>query len=100
VQLCGLSTDTGQLRFSQHTPALQRRLPDLVQLGADPAEVALSSCSMTPASARPNGSASRCKKMEKASRWPITWDRRSTAQDFDTAQAGDEGSENVETFLR
>jgi phosphoesterase RecJ-like protein len=38
--LCGLSTDTGNFRFPNTTPECLRAAGDLVEIGADPAEIA------------------------------------------------------------
>jgi phosphoesterase RecJ-like protein len=96
--LCGLSTDTGNFRFPNTTPACLRAAGDLVELGADPAEVAFKLFDERSFGAtKLLGIA--LNKMECEADGQLTW-AALTAQDFDTAQAGDEGSENVVNFLR
>jgi phosphoesterase RecJ-like protein len=96
--LCGLSTDTGNFRFPNTTPACLHAAADLVQLGADPAEVAFKLFDERSFGAtKLLGIA--LQKMECEADGQLTWTAL-TAQDFDTAQAGDEGSENVVNFLR
>ncbi|HEX8235120.1 MAG TPA: bifunctional oligoribonuclease/PAP phosphatase NrnA [Abditibacteriaceae bacterium] len=96
--LCGLSTDTGNFRFPNTTPACLHAAADLVELGADPAEVAFKLFDERSFGAtKLLGIA--LQKMECEADGQLTW-AALTAQDFDTAQAGDEGSENVVNFLR
>jgi phosphoesterase RecJ-like protein len=96
--LCGISTDTGNFRFSNTTPDCLRAAGDLVQLGADPAEIAFKLFDERSFGAtRLLGIA--LQKMESECDGALTW-AALTAADFDAAQAGDEGSENVINFLR
>ena len=96
--LCGLSTDTGNFKFPNTTPECLRAAADLVERGADPAEIAFKLFDERGFGAtKLLGIA--LQKMESEAEGQVTW-AALTAQDFDTAQAGDEGSENVVNFLR
>lgn len=96
--LCGLSTDTGNFKFPNTTPECLRAAGDLVEAGADIAEVAFKLFDERSLGAtRLMGVA--LQKMESESDGELTWTAL-TAHDFDWAQAGDEGSENVVNFLR
>ncbi|HEX8834718.1 MAG TPA: bifunctional oligoribonuclease/PAP phosphatase NrnA [Abditibacteriaceae bacterium] len=96
--LCGMSTDTGNFRFPNTTPSCLHAAADLVSLGADPAETAFKLFDERSFGAtRLLGIA--LQKMESECDGELIWTAL-TVPDFDAAQAGDEGSENVVNFLR
>jgi bifunctional oligoribonuclease and PAP phosphatase NrnA len=96
--LCGISTDTGNFRFPNTTPACLHASADLVEIGADPAEVAFHLFDERSFGAtKLLGIA--LQKMEAECDGELMWTALSAA-DFDRAAAGDEGSENVVNFLR
>ena len=96
--LCGLSTDTGNFRFPNTTPEALRSAAEMVEAGADPAEVAFKLFDERGFGAtKLMGIA--LQKMESESGGQLIWTAL-TASDFETAQSGDEGSDNVVNYLR
>jgi len=96
--LCGMSTDTGNFRFPNTTPECLRAAGELVEAGAEPATVAFKLFDERGFGAtRLLGIA--LQKMQSECDGDVIWTAL-TADDFQTAQAGDEGSENVVNFLR
>lgn len=96
--LCGLSTDTGNFRFPNTTPEALRVAGDLVELGADPALTAFKLFDERSfGSTKLMGIA--LQKMESECDGELTWSAL-TVSDFESAKAGEEGTENVVNFLR
>ncbi|HVF11444.1 MAG TPA: DHH family phosphoesterase [Abditibacteriaceae bacterium] len=96
--LCGISTDTGNFRFANTTPACLRAAGELVELGADPAEVAFKLFDERSfAATRLLGMA--LQKMTAEHDGELVWTALTDA-DFETVEASDESSENVVNFLR
>lgn len=96
--LCGLSTDTGNFRFPNTTPAALHVAGNLVELGADPALTAFKLFDeRTLGASRLLGVA--LQKMQVECDGGLTWTALEAA-DFDATGTGDEGSENVVNFLR
>ncbi len=96
--LCGMSTDTGNFRFPNTTPETLRAAGDLVELGAEPAEVAFKLFDEKSFGAtKLLGMA--LQKMESEENGQLIWTAL-TANDFEYSNAGDEGSDNVVNFLR
>lgn len=96
--LCGLSTDTGNFRFSNTTPACLRAAADLVERGADPAQIALKLFDERSLEAT-KLLAIALQKMQVDCDGELMWTTLTT-QDFQSTQVGDEGSENVVNILR
>ena len=96
--LCGMSTDTGNFRFPNTTPETLHAAGDLVQLGADPAEIAFKLFDEKSFGAtKLLGIA--LQKMEAEESGQLIWTAL-TSQDFENSNAGEEGSDNVVNFLR
>ena len=96
--LCGLSTDTGNFRFSNTTPASLRAAADLVECGANPAQIALKLFDERSLEAT-RLLALALQKMQVDCNGELIWTAL-TAHDFQVTQVGDEGSENVVNILR
>jgi len=96
--LCGLSSDTGNFRFSNTTPACLHAAAELVAAGADIAQIAfklfdersLESTKLT---------ALALNKMKSECNGQLMWTALA-ASDFAIVRVGDESSENVVNFLR
>ena len=96
--LCGLSTDTGNFRFPNTTPDSLRAASELVEAGADPAEISFKLFDERSfESTRLLGLA--LTKMQCECDGELVWTALTTA-DFQQANTGDEGSENVVNYLR
>ncbi len=96
--LCGMSTDTGNFRFPNTTPDTLRAAGDLVELGAEPAEIAFKLFDEKSFGAtKLLGIA--LQKMEAEENGQLIWTAL-TASDFEYSNAGEEGSDNVVNFLR
>ncbi|HEX8465991.1 MAG TPA: bifunctional oligoribonuclease/PAP phosphatase NrnA [Abditibacterium sp.] len=96
--MTGLSCDTGHFRFSNATPEALRAAGHLVELGADPAQVAFKLFDeRTFASTQLLGLA--LTNMSSASAGQLVFTTLS-AHDFASVGTGDESSENVVNFLR
>ncbi|MDF2439306.1 MAG: bifunctional oligoribonuclease and phosphatase NrnA [Abditibacteriota bacterium] len=96
--LCGLSTDTGNFRFSNTTPACLRAAADLVESGADPAQIALKLFDERSLEAT-KLLAIALNKMQVDCDGELMWTTLTT-QDFQSVLVGDESSENVVNILR
>ena len=96
--LAGLSTDTGNFRFPNTTPDSLRAASELVEAGADPAVVAFKLFDERSfESTRLLGLA--LQKMQRECDGELVWTALTTT-DFQQANTGDEGSENVVNYLR
>jgi phosphoesterase RecJ-like protein len=96
--MCGLSTDTGHFRFSNTTPEALRAAATLVEHGADCDLVAFKLFDeRSRESTHLLGLA--LSKMQSACDGQLMW-TTIEAKDFETANAGDEASENIVNFLR
>jgi phosphoesterase RecJ-like protein len=96
--LCGISTDTGNFRFPNTTPECLRAASELVELGADPAEIAFRLFDERSfESTRLLGMA--LQKMTADHKGELIWTALTYA-DFEAVSAGDESSENAVNFLR
>ena len=96
--LCGMSTDTGNFRFPNTTPQCLHAAAELVALGGDLPQVAFKLFDEKSFGAtKLLGIA--LQKMESEESGQLIWTAL-TAADFEGANAGDEGSDNVVNFLR
>lgn len=96
--LCGLSTDTGNFRFPNTSPASLHAAAELVAAGADIALVAFKLFDeRSPESTRLL--ALSLNKMQSECDGQLMW-LALTADDFAQTRVGDEGTENVVNFLR
>lgn len=96
--LTGLSCDTGHFRFGNTSPAALKAASHLVELGADPAEVAFKLFDeRSVASARLLGIA--LSKMQVEHEGALVWTALTMA-DFLSIGTGDESAENVVNALR
>ena len=96
--LCGLSTDTGNFRFPNTTPDCLRAAGELVECGADPAQVAFKLFDERSFEAtKLLGTA--LLKMQSECSGALTWTAL-TQDDFKAAGTGDESSENAVNMLR
>jgi len=96
--LCGISTDTGHFRFGNTTPDTLRAASELIEAGADSAQVAFKLFEERGLSAtKLLGIA--LDKMQLDCDGTLAWTDLTT-EDFSASGTGDEGSENVVNFLR